>query len=235
MAGLIFMSEFLDWKTEQAAEAYMFRSDISYALNLKTEPRSMSTRTIERYQKIFGENDLANGIMADVTSRLIELLDQNISVPLFQAVLLSFGRTRLMRVTIKRFLAQVIRHNNKTYEALPEELRLRYKPSQGLLFADTAKGKENHKLLRQQVAEDMYALVELFVDDDDLNKRSTFKALCTVFKQQCNVIEEKVQIKKETGGSVIQCHGLPHIPPPPPIATDNAIDNVCYSSNSFRQ
>ncbi|MCK5133955.1 MAG: hypothetical protein KAR40_17625, partial [Candidatus Sabulitectum sp.] len=37
MAGLIFMSEFLDWKTEQAAEAYMFRSDISYALNLKTE------------------------------------------------------------------------------------------------------------------------------------------------------------------------------------------------------
>ncbi len=50
----------------------------------------------------------------------------------------------------------------------------------------------------------MYTLVELFVDDDEFNMRSTFKALCTVFNQQCNVIEEKVEIKKETGGSVIQ-------------------------------
>ena len=109
-----------------------------------------------------------------------------------------------MGVTIKRFLTQVIRHNNETYEALPEELRLRYKPSQNKLFADTEKGKENHKLLRQQVAEDMYTLVELFIDDDEFNMRSTFKALCTVFNQQCNVIEEKVEIIKETGGSVIQ-------------------------------
>ncbi|NOQ22826.1 MAG: hypothetical protein GQ565_09315 [Candidatus Aegiribacteria sp.] len=79
MAGLIFMSEFLDWNTEQAAEAYMFRSDISYALNLKSEPQSMSTRTIERYQKIFRENDMANCIMTDVTSRLVGLLEQNVS------------------------------------------------------------------------------------------------------------------------------------------------------------
>lgn len=209
MAGLIFMSEFLDWKTEQAAEAYMFRTDIWYALNLKSEPQSMSTRTIERYQKIFRENDLANGIMNDVTSRLIELLEQNVSEQRLDSThvfsdMASFGRTRLMGVTIKRFLTQVIRHNNKTYEELPEELRLRYKSSQGLLFADTAKGKENRKLLRQQVAEDMYTLVELFVDDDKFNERTTFKALCTVFKEQCNVIEEKVEIKKETGGSVIQ-------------------------------
>jgi len=79
MAGLIFMSEFLNWKTEQAAEVYMFHTDIWYALNLKSEPQSMSTRTIDRYQKIFRENDLANGIMTDVTSRLVKLLEQNIS------------------------------------------------------------------------------------------------------------------------------------------------------------
>lgn len=148
MAGLIFMSEFLDWKTEQAAEAYMFHTDIWYALNLKSEPQSMSTRTIERYQKIFRENNLANGIMTDVTSRLIELLDQNISEQRLDSThvfsdMASFGRTRLMGVTIKRFLTQVIRHNNKTYEELPEELRLRYKPSQNKLFADTAKGKDH--------------------------------------------------------------------------------------------
>ena len=140
MAGLIFMSEFLDWKVERAAEAYMFRSDVSYALNLKSEPQSMSTRTIERYQNIFRENNLANGIMTDVTSCLVKLLDQNIieqrldSTHVFSDMA-SFGRTRLMGVTIKRFLTQVIRHNSETYETLSEELRLRYKPSQGMLVS----------------------------------------------------------------------------------------------------
>jgi hypothetical protein len=209
MAGLIFMSEFLDWNTTQAAEAYMFRSDISYALNLKSEPQSMSTRTIERYQKLFRENDLANGIMNDVTSRLVELLEQNVSEQRLDSThvfsdMASFGRTRLMGVTIKRFLTQVIRHSNETYEALPEELRERYKPSQARLFADTAKGKENRRLLRQQVAEDMYTLVEHFVDDDNFNKRQTFKMLCTVFKEQCDIVEDKIEIRKKTGGSVIQ-------------------------------
>jgi len=209
MAGLIFMSEFLNWKTEQAAEAYMFHTDIWYALNLKSEPQSMSTRTIERYQKLFRENDLANGIMNDVTSRLVELLEQNVSEQRLDSThvfsdMATFGRTRLMGVTIKRFLTQVIRHSNETYEALPEELRERYKPSQARLFADTAKGKENRRLLRQQVAEDMYTLVELFVDDDNFNKRQTFKMLCTIFKEQCDIVEDKIEIREKTGGSVIQ-------------------------------
>ncbi|NOQ22482.1 MAG: hypothetical protein GQ565_07515, partial [Candidatus Aegiribacteria sp.] len=68
MAGLIFISEFMDWTTEQAAQAYMFRTDIWYALNLKPGAQSMSTRTIERYRKIFRETELAGKVMNDVTN-----------------------------------------------------------------------------------------------------------------------------------------------------------------------
>ncbi len=122
MAGLIFINEFLDWTIEQAAQAYMFHTDIWYALNLTPGAQSMSTRTIERYQKIFRENELARQVMHDVTMRLVELLDQNIteqrldSTHVFSNMAI-FGRTRMMGVTVKKFLTQVKRHNKKVYES----------------------------------------------------------------------------------------------------------------------
>ena len=57
MAGLVFIMEFNDWTIEQAAEAYMFHSDIWYALNLEPALNSMSVRTIERYQRIFRDSE----------------------------------------------------------------------------------------------------------------------------------------------------------------------------------
>src|SRR5258708_4107013 len=52
MAGLVFLADFFDWTPQQAIEAYIFRSDVQYALNL--EPgATVSTRTVERYQKTF--------------------------------------------------------------------------------------------------------------------------------------------------------------------------------------
>jgi hypothetical protein len=67
-----------------------------------------------------------------------------------------FGRTRMMGVTIKRFLTQLKRHDTAAYDALPEELRTRYQPSGYLLFGDTKKDAEGRRLLREQVAQDMH-------------------------------------------------------------------------------
>ena len=49
-AGLTFIMEFQDWTKEEAAQAYMFRSDLWYALNLEPGLHSMCVRTLERYQ-----------------------------------------------------------------------------------------------------------------------------------------------------------------------------------------
>src|SRR5260370_32324080 len=55
MAGLVFLADFFGWKAHDAIEAYIFRSDVQYALNL--EPGAeVSTRTVERYLKLFREN-----------------------------------------------------------------------------------------------------------------------------------------------------------------------------------
>ena len=70
MAGLVFLADFFGWTAQEAAEVYIFRSDVQYALNL--EPGvAVSARTVERYQKLFREDDLAARIFEDVTDRLV--------------------------------------------------------------------------------------------------------------------------------------------------------------------
>lgn len=208
MAGLLLISEFMDWTVEQASSAYMYRLDVWYALNLEPGEHSMSTRTIERYQKIFRENELARSVMLDVTSRLIEISGIDISKQRLDSThvysnIATFGRTRLMGVTIKRFLTQVKRHDHARYDSLPEELRERYQESKSRLFADTSRRSDARRLLCQQVAEDMLFLIESFFDDDGNNGRSSFKDLCTVFEQQCEVIDARVEVRKNPGSDII--------------------------------
>ncbi len=66
MAGLVFLADFKGWTVGEACEAYMFHTDVQYALNM--EPGvEVSTRTVERYQKLFRDDDLAAQVFYDVT------------------------------------------------------------------------------------------------------------------------------------------------------------------------
>src|SRR4051812_20769213 len=149
MAGLVFLADFFGWTAQEAIEAYIFRSDVQYALNL--EPgATVSTRTFERYQKLFRDNDLAARLFHDVTTQLIQALDLNVSRQRLDSThvfshMASFGRTKLMAVAIKRFLTQLNRHDSDAFAALPEDLRSRYAPAQARLFAD-AKWTPGNKL-----------------------------------------------------------------------------------------
>ena len=209
MCGLVFIMEFKDWSAEEAAQAYMFHADIQYALNLDPENQSMSSRTVERYKKLIVEDDLAGRIMEEITASLVEKLQLNIKTQRLDSThvfsdMAQFGRTRMMGVTIKRFLTQLRRHDAAAYEALPEEFRTRYQPSGYQLFGDTKKDADSRRLLREQVARDMHDLIERFADDQKHNTRSTFAMLVRVFNEQCEVIEDSIEIRNHPGGDVIQ-------------------------------
>ena len=79
MAGLLLVKEFMDWTTTRAADAYMFDASVQYALNLEPSGQSLCERTIERYEKIFVENDLAAATMDRVTTTLVKALDLDVS------------------------------------------------------------------------------------------------------------------------------------------------------------
>ena len=63
VAGLLFLQEANDWTNAQAVEAYLFRTDVQFALNLEPGVDQMCERTLERYRDLFVEDDLAAQVM----------------------------------------------------------------------------------------------------------------------------------------------------------------------------
>jgi DDE family transposase len=207
MAGLVFLADFHGWTSQQAAEGYMFHTDLQYALNL--EPGAeVSSRSVERYQRLFRADDLAADIFSRVTEALTQKLELDVSLQRLDSTHLyshmaTFGRTKLMAVAIKRFLTQVKRHDLEAYTALPEPLRLRYEPAQSQLFGD-ATDSESRQRSRQQAAEDLLWVIEHFADQPTMTSRQSYKALETIFNQQCEVVESKVTVRAKTGGDCVQ-------------------------------
>jgi hypothetical protein len=206
MAGAIFLKEFFDLTIPQTVERYLTDAAWQYALNVNPMEASLSHATVERYLKLFAEDDLASEIFHRVTSALIEALDLDVSRQRLDSThifsdMATFGRTKLMGVTIKRFLVQLRRHHPELYGSLDMDLPGRYAPSQAKLFGDFTGPRA---ALRQRVAEDLLLLVSRFADDERVSGRSSYQAMARVLAEQCEVVEETVELKKKTGGDVMQ-------------------------------
>ena len=113
----------------------------------------------------------------------------------------TFGRSKLMGVTIKRFLSQLKPHHPPLYDALPDEFRSRYAPSQAKMFGDFTGGPQQ---LRQTVTEDLLFVVNPFAEDKAVANRASYKAMVRILEEQCEVSEEKVQVKTKAGGHAMQ-------------------------------
>jgi hypothetical protein len=206
MAGAIFLKEFFNLTIPQTVERYLTDAAWQYALNVNPVEASLSHATVERYQKLFVEDDLADGIFHRVTSALIEALELDVSRQRLDSThiysdMATFGRTKLMGVTIKRFLTQLKRHHRDLYAALDQDFLARYAPSQAKLFGDFTGSRS---ALRQAVAEDLLMLVSRFADHAPITRRDSYKAMDRVLHEQCDVQEETVELKKKTGGDVMQ-------------------------------
>lgn len=209
MAGLILLMEWMDWTKEQAVNAYRFHTEVHYALNLEPEGHDLSVRTVERYQGYFEQDELAQRVLHDVTTCLVRVLGTRIDQQRLDSThvfsdMAQWGRTRLMGVALKRFLTQVQRHDPAAYAALPEALRQRYAPSEHQLFGAVGKDGATRRLLRQQVAEDLYQLLRQFADQPAPANRTSYQAMDRIFHEQCEVQEQKVIVKEKTGNTVMQ-------------------------------
>lgn len=207
MCGLLLIREFQNWTVPETLEAVLFRSDVQYALNL--EPGfELSQRTIERYiARLHDDDGLAAELMATVTDELVRQLELTVSKQRLDSThvvsdMAVFGRTRMMGVAVKRFLAEVRRRHETDFGTVPEPLRERYAASTGSLFAD-AKTSEQRQNTRQQAAEDLHAVIEHFADHASVAAWPSYQKLLTMFAQQCTVEDARVVVKKSPGGNVL--------------------------------
>lgn len=142
----------------------------------------------------------------------MKLLDLNISRQRLDSThvftnMACFGRTRLLGVTVKRFLTQVKRHAPQAYAALPAPMRTRYATSIGKLFAQKKQSTEQRtKTLQSRRAgtEDVRDLIGRFAGDEAMTTRSSYQALVRVFEEHCEVVADKVQVRPKSTGDSLQ-------------------------------
>jgi len=207
MAGLVVIAGLQGWTSEEAADAYMFDLSVQYALNVGHDQVELSARSVERYQRLFREQELAIKAFERVTQELVRNLELAVdkqrldSTHLFSNMA-RFSRTQLLGVCIRRFLVSLRRHHNPEFAALDRELVQRYARSEKRLFGPVPKAA--HQALREQTAKDLLTLIERFATHKQIAARSTYKNMVRVFEEQCEVVDEKIVIRKTCGGRVMQ-------------------------------
>jgi hypothetical protein len=209
MAGLMVVAEMRGWTSQEAADAYMFDLSLQYALNVGHHAVELSSRSVERYQRLFRERELAQDVFERVTQTLaaelqIEVDKQRLDSTHLFSDMAMLSRTQLMAVCIRRFLVQVKRHQNDEYYALDSEVRERCMASDKRLFSQTPPEGVARAQLRQRVAEDLLMLIDRFAGHKRIAGMSSYKAMSRVFGEQCEVVGEKVVLRKKTGGRTMQ-------------------------------
>lgn len=196
MAGLLLVAEFKDLTVDQTASAYTFDASVQFALNLPRDGQYVSPRTIDNYRKLFRESDLAQQIFQDVTRTLVEELGIEVSRQRLDSThvlsrMAKLGRRRLLAVGVKRFLTQLAKHHPESFEALAEELRERYRPTESrLFFGEPVPEKGGKDLVIARIGQDMAELVSLFEGDGKIGRMGSFKSMKQLFDEHFEPAEE---------------------------------------------
>ena len=207
--GLLLLRELHGWTVPQTHEAVLFRADVQYALNL--EPAvEVTQRTIERYlRKMQNDEGLSDEIFASVTDTLLRSMEVKVKKQRLDSThvlsdMAVLGRSQMMGVALRRFFHQLKKHDETRFAEIPEVIRKRYcKQSDSRIFAD-ADNAEKRRVALQQAGEDMASVLKQFADVKPVCQWELFTTLQTIFDQQCEVRDEFIEIRKQTGGNVIQ-------------------------------
>ena len=148
MAGLVFLADFFGWTAQEAVEAYIFRTDVQYALNLepgvdslaahrRTLPEALPRRRPRRphlRRRHHPAHRDARSRRLPPAARLDPRLQPHGQLRPHQA----HGRGDQAVPDP----AQAARP--RAYAALPEDLRRRYEPAESQLFADAKDAEARH-------------------------------------------------------------------------------------------
>ena len=208
MLGLMILQQMRDLTDEEAVDAYAFNIKWHYALNITGEDDKqtyVSPKTLWTMRSILTENNLYDVLFEKTTDKLAKLflvntLKQRIdSVHIFSNMR-HLGRIGLFVKTIKKFLKNLKRHHKELFSKLDTELTGRYLTKKGENLFSMVKPSESSRTL-QSLAEDIFFLIRLFADNDEITNMSSYNLLSRLLKEQCVIInedetnEERVTIK----------------------------------------
>ena len=202
--GALLLQQMQDLSDQDVTESIAFNSKWHYALDITEESdddKYICERTLRHYRKILIEEGLDSILFEKLTDTLIKKFNvdtskQRIDSTHIRSNMRNLSRISLFAVTIKKFLNMLKRKYSDLFESLIDsEFASRYLEKESVGCFSKVKPSDAAKSL-QQLAEDLLYLVELFSSNEKIKNLSSYRLLKRLLKEQCRVVDKKVEIKK---------------------------------------
>jgi hypothetical protein len=185
---LIFMGqEKLDWR--KAEFQFPRRLDWIMATNTPLGEASIDHTTLFKFYKRLEQDDTATRLFTDITDAFIKacgtsLKKQRTDSFFIHGWLRKLSRYGLFKETIRNFLKTLRKQKPAFYENIKQDL------SQDYLEKEFDLTEKDQELVQRKIAlmaQDLYRLNNAFENHSKIKKYDTFKTLCKVFNQQCEI------------------------------------------------
>jgi len=208
MLGVLVLQPLFDTTDEQTVEAFAFRTDWQYALDIRDQSDAsmyVCERTLREYRRLAVELGIAEALFGSLTGELLEAFKvptdkQRLDSTHWLSNMKRLSRLDVLVRTIEKFLKELRRTHPRILQSQVEEkLASRYVEDEKRGCFSRVSGEEAKKTL-QVVAEDLLTLVRTFEAHPRVKKWESFRLLQRVLAEQCEVrgeaVNEIVELKE---------------------------------------
>ncbi len=186
--GVLTLKEMFDLTDQEALEALEYDLRWGYALGREPKEMHLCQKTLHNFRAGMIENEKSKVAFRQVTDELIEALGVKVSRQRLDSthVLSNFAvltRLGVFCETIRVFLREVKKLDQKAYEGLPGRILKRHGEESWYQDARKAEGPRRLKV----VARDVYRLIERFEKDEAIGKTEGWALLKRLFEEHCEV------------------------------------------------
>ena len=194
--GTVLLQQMHDLTDEDTVEELSFDEQWHYALDItdeSDESKYMSLKTLWTARNIFAKGDIGSAVFNCVGAKLSQVFNVNASKQRVDSVHIKSNMRRLGRIgilskTINKFLVNLKRRRQESFDRVPEATVERYFTKDALGCFSRVKPSESAKTL-ERLSCDAYELIELFSHDKEICRMNGYKLLARVFDDHCEVIE----------------------------------------------
>ncbi len=192
--GALALQQFHDLTDQQVVEQLAFNLQWHFALDICEESdqaKYLCEKTLWNMRLYATTLELDVDLFDTIAGELAELFKIDTSRQRIDSVHIKSNMARLGRVgifvrAIDRFLVNLKRHHRGLWNKLDGELVQRYQGQQASGCFANVKPTQAKKTL-QEVASDLYRLVVQFDGHRQVSDMTSYKLLCRIIKEQCEV------------------------------------------------
>lgn len=198
--GACVLQQIFDLTDAETVDQLAFNQQWHYALDVSDQDdQVLSLKTLWNMRRLLTTDRAARAVFNDATDRLLEVYQVDRSLQRLDSVhihsnMARLGRVRLLARVCRRFLTNLKRQHKAHYEQVAGSLKRRYEKQPEATYFGQTKPSESQRRL-QDIAQDMYELIEQFKSDATIGSLYSYKQLQRVFSEQCRLKEESVEVK----------------------------------------